>query len=324
MSWPSALVLPANAVPPPAAKTTRVVPAGSVVSVATWPRRSTLTIRSGSATRAVLLESQPVPSTAEASLARVRRSDPSSDTSSMVVPALVGTAATRRSPLGASAAEDAAGPRSVTLPLALMATSSPLDDGTALALGEALADGDADVVGRDDAVALLDGVVRSSAEADGDADELGAAATAVDAVAITVPSPPLSSAALSVTDARVSGLSSVTEVAGGGVGAVPNTMWMSLAASDPPADRVALRSMVTVYGVLPARWWVGVISRLLPCHDVVTWVAGRMCRPATTAAWSIGWLKATVIDVVRAHRMEVGDRRRGGHLVVLHGRPGHA
>ena len=188
--------------------------------------------------------SQPVASAVVASVASERRCEPSSGTTSMVVPELVGTAATRRSPLGASAAEDAAGPRSVTPPPVVMATSSPVDVGVAVTV--------ADAVGVGVAVAFAGWVAVAELVAVG-AGLDDVVAGAVDDVATTVPSPPLISCELTDTEANACGESWVTEGTGGGVGAVPNEMWMSLAARDPPAERVALRSMVTVYGVLPAR-----------------------------------------------------------------------
>ena len=39
------------------------------------------------------------------------------------------------------------------------------------------------------------------------------------------------------------------------------------------------------------RWWVGVTTRVLPSQRVVTAVAGWMRSPATTAWWSMAWLK---------------------------------
>ena len=113
MSTPSPVVLPAKACPF-AEKTTVVVPGGRVTSVPTRPWRSTLTMRSGSATRAVSPDSQPVASTGEARVASRLRDEPSSGTRSSRVPEATGTAAMRRIPLGSRAAEVAPGPRSVT------------------------------------------------------------------------------------------------------------------------------------------------------------------------------------------------------------------
>ena len=83
--------------------------------------------------------------------------------------------------------------------------------------------------------------------------------------------------------------------AGGGVGAVPNEICSGLAAVAPDAATSAGLTIVTVYGVLPARWCSGVMTRSLPFQVVVTCVAGSMCSPSSTRAWFIGWLNATVI-----------------------------
>jgi hypothetical protein len=69
---------------------------------------------------------------------------------------------------------------------------------------------------------------------------------ALDEVAMTLPSGALISWAPSLTGARLCGASRAIAGAGGGVGAVPNEMRMSLAASCPVDASVALWSMVTV------------------------------------------------------------------------------
>src|SRR5450631_2236982 len=207
-------------------------------------------MRSDSAARAVSPDSQPVASTDEASVASRLRDEPSSATRSSRVPEATGTAAMRRIPLGSRAAEVAPGPRSVTPVAADMLTRSP-------ATGEAL------MLGRTTKPVDAGDPVRVVAEVgvdDGDADALGVAVevdvgvvTAVDDVAITVPPPALMSWAPLLTGPSVCGTSWAMDGAGGGGGAVPKVMWMSLAASWPLAASVALCAIVTEYGVLPVR-----------------------------------------------------------------------
>src|SRR5438132_1477945 len=100
------------------------------------------------------------------------------------------------------------------------------------------------------------------------------AVTVVAACPSTVVPPPFDAA--TSTDAPVSAEPSAAAASrggigvlgpGGGVGAVPKVIWIGAAAVAPDDARIEGWAMVTVYGVLPTRWWTGVMTSLLPCNE---------------------------------------------------------